>query len=401
MPVIFIHGVAVRQTAFDQLSAKVLQNLRQRKAEADMPYATLFWGASGVSLRWDGRSIPGFVADDHLSQREGTQAHEPLSELKILLLADPLAELAAFADAGEVSDDATSVESERQSTNMRSQELLGKQHRLVEALQLALTPSKFGEVFLTSAVDRIVSAAARTSESFSIEELLPMVTRAITASLCRNESGPGGRTASATEWDETEAVVDHAVGNVLGGKRTIGSVVRESVLSVATAALRRGLRTRAMPEMGHFIGDTMVYLNDRARFLDAFYSTAVTAMQESTTPLWIVGHSLGGVMAFDLCCREPALPVARLATVGSQVGLFAEADLLEQRNAAAVKNERRVVPENVGQWINVYDENDMLSYRTAGIFDRGEDEEIPSGVLFPASHLAYWDNATVYNRIFV
>ena len=400
MPTIFVHGVAVRQVSFDELSKKVLLGLRHRKTGPAMPFAAHYWGGAASTLGWGGRSIPGFSKEEQLAQQLAMGSRVQLPDLKMLLLVEPLAELLAFADTGDRSSTGMGFNQRQSQIDARNRQLSGAKQNLVERLQELLPPGSADEDFLKAAVGRALDAAVRTRGTLTIEELMPMLARAVTASACHRQAGPVDMLGGSSEWDETARATEQAVRDVLGRQRSIRDTFRNGVLSVATFALRKGLRTRTMPGLVRFLGDTMVYLNDRDKYLDALYRTVVEELRRSDTPLWIVGHSLGGIMAFDLCYKHPQLPVARLATVGSQIGLFAEADLLLQSNAAALNDGRRVVPNNVQQWINVYDENDMLSFRATGIFDRVEEEELSSGAPFPDSHGAYWDNVAVYNRIF-
>src|SRR5947209_3163763 len=102
MPVVFVHGVTVRQVTFAQGSTQVLTGLRHRKSEAEMPYAAYFWGGAAAALRWGGASIPGFTRESQLQQKIIFEDQVPLPDLRMLLSIDPFAELRVL-QTGETS----------------------------------------------------------------------------------------------------------------------------------------------------------------------------------------------------------------------------------------------------------------------------------------------------------
>jgi pimeloyl-ACP methyl ester carboxylesterase len=195
--------------------------------------------------------------------------------------------------------------------------------------------------------------------------------------------------------------VQHIVEQELGGQRGwIGDQFRNVALSAATVALRHGLRRRIMEAMALFIGDVLVYLARRNAILEELEKTVAVAVAADEGPLWLVGHSLGGIMCFDYCCTTNR-DVERLVTVGSQVGLFGEFGALQQkplpaRDAVAGPLE---TPARVGRWLNLYDPDDILSFLAQPVFKRVVDIEIDTKAPFPASHNEYWNLPVVYEKM--
>jgi pimeloyl-ACP methyl ester carboxylesterase len=113
-------------------------------------------------------------------------------------------------------------------------------------------------------------------------------------------------------------------------------------------------------------------------------------------PLVLVGHSLGGVILFDLLASgRVQRPVHALVTAGSQAPFFYKCDASETLRLG--DSGRPFTP-----WLNLYDRNDMLSFLAVSSFASTpgiRDVEVRSGAPFPASHGAYWRLPEVYQEI--
>ena len=92
-----------------------------------------------------------------------------------------------------------------------------------------------------------------------------------------------------------------------------------------TVALRRGLRNRVMPAMSLFLGDVLSWFRNREEILNRVHDAVEAAGTDG--PLVLLGHSLGGVIAFEYCAAA-GRNIDLLATVGSQVGWFGEMGVL-------------------------------------------------------------------------
>jgi pimeloyl-ACP methyl ester carboxylesterase len=121
---------------------------------------------------------------------------------------------------------------------------------------------------------------------------------------------------------------------------------------------------------------------------------------KSEEPVVLLGHSLGGIIAFDLLTdsvKDEAMDrVKLLVTVGSQVPLFYELDVLAKLRYR--KTPRAGFPS--WPWVNVYDKRDMLAYGGAQLFPgRCTDVPVNTGAPFWPAHNAYWDTAKFYQEL--
>jgi hypothetical protein len=197
-------------------------------------------------------------------------------------------------------------------------------------------------------------------------------------------------------WNAIKEGVDHvqaAAANTIGG--SVWSKVRTSVL----------------PAVVTFSGDVFAYQTHRGTpAAPGQISTEVVgafeqanALRTADDPyLIVVAHSMGGVICYDLLSSfVPDFKVDVLVTVGSQVGLFEEMKLfLSSDPAIGSQGNPKKVPArpNVGHWVNVFDYNDVLSYRAEPIFDGVEDHSYATGHLVTA-HTAYFSQPVLHDRI--
>jgi surfactin synthase thioesterase subunit len=128
----------------------------------------------------------------------------------------------------------------------------------------------------------------------------------------------------------------------------------------------------------------------------------------SKRPIKAIGHSLGGVMLFDLAVATTSAPLylSHLVTLGSQSSFFH----LQHRRSDTVKEyagEMVALPPTIQAWTNVLDENDWLSFAVAPIF-RLSDGRPPvdqwvdntdgtyTNLFTLAAHGLYWGNPAVH-----
>ncbi|AAB91737.1 hypothetical 47.4 kDa protein (plasmid) [Sinorhizobium fredii NGR234] len=160
-----------------------------------------------------------------------------------------------------------------------------------------------------------------------------------------------------------------------------------------TAGLLALGRKSAHQKASRFLGDVFVYLKNRGtaaapgpivRAVLQAFRNADAARQEGDDKLIIVGHSLGGVITYDILSYfAPDLKVDYLATIGSQVGLFDEMALYSRPLPPGMptdpKNDRIAANPNVGKWLNVFDTNDVFSFSAEGIYKSVKDFQYDTG----------------------
>jgi hypothetical protein len=175
----------------------------------------------------------------------------------------------------------------------------------------------------------------------------------------------------------------------------------------ASTKLLSWTRESLNAQLGRFFGDIFIYFNTRGdknapgpipkRILDALDAAADVVGE----PLVIIGHSLGGVITFDLLgyCR-PELQVDLFITVGSQVAHFEEIKLFKTSDPVIKGPAKAATPANIMHWINVYDEVDIFSYAAKAVFDRVDlDARYDTQTYVIKAHGAYFDQARFYQRL--
>ncbi len=159
--------------------------------------------------------------------------------------------------------------------------------------------------------------------------------------------------------------------------------------------------------LGRFFGDVFIYFNSRGdaaqpgpigqRVL-AGIDKAVQAAPPGE-PLVIVGHSLGGVITFDLLSHFRPLEVDLFVSVGSQVAHFEEMKLFKNSDKAKPPG-KAVTPKNILHWINIYDEVDIFSYAAKPVFDRVDvDARYDTKTYVIKAHGAYFEQTRFYERL--
>ncbi|HYE45618.1 MAG TPA: hypothetical protein VEA44_07575 [Caulobacter sp.] len=197
-------------------------------------------------------------------------------------------------------------------------------------------------------------------------------------------------------------------------------------LKAATDPLRNGasdaaLRLARKPlskAVATFLGDIFVYLRWRetdgaAGTFNRIFKPIVADLAEAQKQtqagekLVVVAHSLGAVILYDLLTDPAALKAVETAagkplaidawvTVGAQPGLFADMGLYDRPVDADGKLPR---PACVKAWLNVYDYTDVLSFQTEPFFTGVEDFTFDniSGAL--EAHTAYFQRPAFYKRL--
>jgi hypothetical protein len=151
------------------------------------------------------------------------------------------------------------------------------------------------------------------------------------------------------------------------------------------------------------VGDVQVYATDWVYSTDIReqLEKAITdlATLEDVTAIHIVGHSLGGIIAYETLTRTPSLAaqpkIKSLFTIGSpldKVGLF-----LNRKHRFRFQSE---LPEQV-EWVNVYSPSDLISDRLKKFDIRPTNVRVTNKpiFLFFKEHSSYWQNPEVMWQI--
>jgi hypothetical protein len=181
---------------------------------------------------------------------------------------------------------------------------------------------------------------------------------------------------------------------------------------VTTALGGRLLRKQLNTTVTRFTGDAFVYLARRGTRVapGAIVAAVLDGLrdaQATRTPgddkLVVIAHSFGGIIIYDIVTHfDPAIKLDCLITVGSQVGLFEEMKLYLASRLDLPPDPpagRLVRPPSVERWLNVFDTNDVLSYRLEPVVSDVADFYYDTGFSSLSAHGGYFMRPSFYKRL--
>lgn len=198
--------------------------------------------------------------------------------------------------------------------------------------------------------------------------------------------------------------LNHAIGEVL-----------DSVTNISEQARRFLLLS---------VGDVLIYLTKpggeqiRQRLIDKIVAVREKLVREQPRRqhyVSIVAHSLGSVVAYDVCAlfgtryrdAVAGLGLSSFFTLGSPLALFT---LMQYGGAAPHYAQRGVFldrPDGSGQWINFYDQQDPIAFPLRDVYPPLigvpgrdyviRDRRVQTGTFH--AHLNYFNNDTIAREI--
>lgn len=395
MPIVFVHGVNVRQDStyeahVTQRNAHLRELLLRPLLPNPHPVALFnpYWGRYAASLAWGGLSLPTGPA----------QALDPLAG------ADPDQALVELLLSGNDTP------------------LPGVANRTLATLAAASLPDAVDLLFALAANQ---TAVAQPSDELT--DLLHLATRVY--SYVEAHPKPAWLTPTLTDqafitrlraavdqWQPPPAPTALSLTDTWAalheGLDRFANLAGHYSSRALLAFTRQPLNTAVT----HFIGDVFTYLAERGeaqspgpiiQTIAAQLDQAVAARHPTRDPyLIVIAHSMGGNITYDLLThfRPGAYPVDLLITVGSQVALMEELKLYKASDHAIPidpRQQRVAKPPGVKHWLNVYDPNDVLSYAAEGVFDGVTDFVYTTGKHVIAAHTAYFQRGSFYRRLAV
>ncbi|MYT74434.1 MULTISPECIES: hypothetical protein [unclassified Streptomyces] len=378
--VVFIHGTGVREPRFTELYTRVAEGLGATAPRARLvPY---YWGEEyGAALAADGASIPGAPGGTSRAPGDADETGDADgADRWALLYANPTAELALAAAGAGRAVTAPGAEF----ADERPRRLLAQ----LDDIAPELGPDLATHAAALARSPLLPPAAA----ALDADELARLLARSLAAAVI----------GAALEADApvlcTGAVRDTAVERIaeaLGatpagtGRGPLLRALKGPALKVGSRIAVR--RRRALTAAVHpAAGDILRYL---ARGADARRGLRELIARQPS-PVVLLGHSLGGIMALDTLVLDPQPGVDLLVTVGSQ------APFLYETGALPSLTHPDPLPGHVPDWLNLYDARDLLGYVGAPLFSgRVTDVATDNGQPFPVAHSAYWDDPAVYRTI--
>ncbi|MFZ1219780.1 MAG: hypothetical protein WAO00_10830 [Chthoniobacterales bacterium] len=398
MPVVFVHGVNVRKgpgyetglavtKKFLQahLAGATINGKKLKTVEPVFPY----WGDLATTFAWEMASLPSGEIDslgvggvdenlrplvalvnDALTDPSGAQ-NEPLTRL-----AQQDLELAVHVISRLLMEHVNDLDAEKAASFIVAAQAYARANPHPAWLSAVNTDAQFTNVLAQEV--KAAQPAASQPEALGPFDFITNPLAAVAAKF--------------------KNAVKHAAGTVLD--RT-GDFASTKLLGWTRQSLNANL--------GRFFGDVFIYFNTRGPkenpgpipkiILKAFEDATQAGPPEE--PLVIIGHSLGGVISYDLLTHFAPREVDLFVTVGSQVPHFEELKLFRSsdKNIPSPAQKLAPVPPHLRRWINVFDVVDIFSYSAKRIFDRVDDFGYDTKTYVVKAHGAYFEQDRFYERL--
>jgi hypothetical protein len=397
MPVVFVHGVNTRNTDPDYTGrllviTKFIEAHLGGVVLGGKPLTTLvptfpYWGDLATTFAWDMASLPSGEID-----ALGPGVAEDLRPL-IGVLADGLTDPAAAA-----AQPLLSLARERglpDAVDLVSDQLL-RQAPAADADRVA------GFVVAARQYAEANPKPAWMAGLATDEQLLNLLVSEV-----NKQTAPASGVNALGGFGSIFGPIAAAGARIKQGAQAAAGTVLDRTGDFASTKLLAWQRRPLNATLGRFFGDIFVYLDGRgdksapgpipSRILAGIDAARAGAPGE---PLVIIGHSLGGVITFDLLGHfRPDLAVDLFVTVGSQVSHFEEMKRFKGSDVTVGAPQKATTPPNVRQWINVFDEVDIFSYACDKVFDRVHDFHYDTQTYTIKAHGAYFDQDRFYTRL--
>jgi predicted alpha/beta hydrolase family esterase len=428
MPLVFVHGVNTRrgvkieeQRLFDDRVELLKQQFRNvafadRVTAADgLKVFAPYWGNLGVTFARNLASLP----------QSGVQA---------LGIAQPTLVGLVEAMAGKLDGDIV------QKPELRSAPLVtvAKTRSLGAAVDLlfaaAAQAPKPGVIAgaMTAALPDVARFAAAAehyaaanpkpawlAQTQDDDAFLTQLYQAVTAHAAENAGAlPAGAAPKVQSLGIGSDVLSWLKNGATAAKNAVSTVVdnvKGALGGAATSTARAAflelsgfVRPAASAFVGRFFGDVFSYLENRQQVIErvlADVDAADRARREGDQELYLLGHSFGGIILYDILTKfQPQLQCQLYVTVGSQVALFAEIDRLaakQEIEAAFNQSPTAVVPrpKAAERWVNIFDLTDFVGFGTRGVFGGVSEYQFATDALPLISHVAYFDTPRFFARL--
>jgi hypothetical protein len=362
---LFVHGTGVRIRSYQQ-TLDVARS-RAKACGVTLPLVECQWG-DALGIQFAGKSLPDDPDPAVAQQRE--EAELQWSYLDT----DPFFELRLIA-----ADQSRALKP-----------VFGQQSAPEQLWDVVIASGKKPSLELTALLDRSAVRDLWPSVWSTIVTGSPIPKQAVIAS--GNDTADAAMAlarALAAELNVQAQTADRpALGAVFRnqlvdrlrsdwGQQVYG--LRALVKGFFAGVLRRRRRDwseRVSPQLG----DILLY-QSRGAEIRQFIRQKIESLEP---PVFVLAHSLGGIACVDLLALPNPPKIKGLVTAGSQAPLLYELGALPSLKPDAP------LPAGFPRWLNLYDQNDFLSYVAHRLFAGVEDVEIESGELPLAAHSAYW-----------
>lgn len=211
---------------------------------------------------------------------------------------------------------------------------------------------------------------------------------------------------------QVSAIEQFGAGGILDSLKEGLSRLASALPDANSSLLVHLSRKQLNSEVTRFTGDVFTYLKRRGTkdnpgeivkvVRDSLRHAAANITTEDNK-LIVIAHSFGGEIVYDILTHfDTNLKVDCLVTVGSQVGLFEEMKLyIESKDTIPPDppNGKVQKPSNLKQWLNVFDLNDVFSYRVEPVFANTSDYFYDTGYHSLSAHGGYFMRPSFYKRL--
>ncbi|HEY0395460.1 MAG TPA: hypothetical protein VGD01_13260 [Candidatus Elarobacter sp.] len=425
MPIVFIHGVAVRD---ESAVAGIVRLLHEYVAPVfsndpvNVPVFSAFWGDLAATFAWDHASLPdgtpavaGMGVSDVVAQSAtalATQDAVPLAAPRRSAGAAPAGAAPAgvapmgVAEMGGGGNGAAPTLDVDAAADLFAGALANVNAGTSEAhavVQQAIASPQFASaaVALDRAVREHAVRGGVTLDDVTIASILKRARNAATV-----EKTP------MLEGVAAQGVLDD-IGQLINDTgRRVSDAVQSAQDALGEAAARAliGIRRPLNTFVTLFAGDVFAYLHKRdeqaqptivGRVMAALRKAVDAKQARDGEPIIVLTHSMGGQLMYDAVTHyldRAESPLKELvidfwAAAASQVGLFEEMKLFKASSDAysAAKHNKTPLPpaSRLKHWWNVYDPNDFISYTAAPIFDGVQEARFMSDASPLQAHGAY------------
>jgi hypothetical protein len=182
--------------------------------------------------------------------------------------------------------------------------------------------------------------------------------------------------------------------------------LRQTTVATTAHLFNEPLRAIFHQQCALLIGDAFAYFSSRgdervaapiAERVMQSLREAVEIKKATGDEVIAIGHSMGGVILCDIVtCYGKDIPIDILVTVGSQFPLFADL-----RMFPGLREWQRPIPRpsSVKHWINIFDPHDFLGYPASHLFDGIDDFHLPTYALGSSTHTNYFNRRSFYFQL--
>lgn len=416
MPIVFIHGVAVRdKDAWKQMEAFLRRYIADEVNPSDpenVEMIPVYWGDI-PQFAWDRMSRP-------LSQLLGQGGQTSMTELERAKL------MAAVSDALKglsITPSATRpsrlIAAGPSTVSDPAQPLLRLKN---------LTPDELSDLAVTVIQNMPADAFKQSLAAIAADEVAhdPVTYRQLAA--CPDTTAELAllQQLISERYDQLEKRETGLIGQGPGWLQDMQDHLGEALSRAdqspgfAVSQVLGEIRPPLNNFITLFLGDVFTYLVNRKdasapgeipqRLLDGLAKARAIQKQRPDEPLVVLSHSMGGQIVYDVVTSFlPKMDLYKDIRVdfwcatASQVGLFEELKLFLAPSDQYSLARRNKVPfpdrRYLGVWWNVWDSNDFLSYTVKPIFEGVDDEPYSSGMSVLGAHGGYLQRPSFY-RVF-